>query len=229
MPAAFRQGLRPEEPNPIEAYLGSAPHQDKIKLLREGCLAARSASPYAKTVTLNYNDVKQDIIIANTEGQWSEDSRTFVRYRVRPTLMTDRETFGDFFDFNRACGMEAFRDGAHLLYIEKMMKEMETTLLAPEAPGGVYPVVLEVGACIGTFFHECCGHQFETNTLASGGVFWDKRGQQIASERVTMIDDGTIPHMYGSSRFDDEGMPRQKNILIENGVMKNVLAGSFFV
>ena len=49
-------------------------------------------------------------------------------------------------------------------------------------------------------------------------------GQKIASDKVTLIDDGSLPGLYGSSMFDDEGMPRQKNVLIENGVLTAFMA-----
>ena len=85
-------------------------------------------------------------------------------------------------------------------------------------------MILEAGGCSGTFFHEACGHQLETRSLLEGGLFWDRRGQKIASDCVTLVDDGTMPGMYGSARFDDEGMPRQKNILIENGILRGFMA-----
>ena len=53
--------------------------------------------------------------------------------------------------------------------------------------------------------------------------FYRMLGKQVASEKVTLIDDGTLPGQYGSSKYDDEGMPRQRNILIENGILKSAL------
>lgn len=63
---------------------------------------------------------------------------------------------------------------------------------------------------MGTFFHEACGHQPETTNMQSeDSCFRDKLGCKVASEKVTLIDDGAIPGMYGSSKYDDEGMTRQ--------------------
>jgi TldD protein len=107
--------------------------------------------------------------------------------------------------------------------MECVIRDMEGSLSAREAPSSRIPVILEGGSCTGTFFHEACGHQLETTELLRGGMFWDRRGEKIATEKVTLIDDGTMSSMYGSSRFDDEGMPRQKNVLIEKGILRSFL------
>lgn len=221
---SFREGPSLVEPNPIRLFPDTISHQKKIDLVETAYRATLSSSPYIRSILLNYFDTDQKVVIANSDGLWSEDRRITTRFRVTPTLSDGKESFGDFFDFTRPQGFEAYEHDALPIYIKDQVKKMETTLFAPEAPSGVYPVILEGGSCIGTFFHECCGHQFETRELAEGGMFWDKRGEQIASEKVTLIDDGTAPSSYGSSKYDDEGMPRQKNILIENGIMKGVLA-----
>ena len=65
-------------------------------------------------------------------------------------------------------------------------------------------------------FHESCGHSLEATRVAYGlSEFAGKKGQQIANEKVTAVDDGTIANAWGSINIDDEGTPSQKNILIE--------------
>lgn len=76
----------------------------------------------------------------------------------------------------------------------------------------------------GLMFHEACGHSLEASSVAKGiSEFSGKLGQQIASPLVTLIDDGTIKNEWGSLSVDDEGNPTQKNILIENGILKGYL------
>ena len=67
----------------------------------------------------------------------------------------------------------------------------------------------------GVIFHEACGHGLEASGVALGqSVFAGKMGQKIANEKVTAIDDGTIPNAWGSINIDDEGTPAQKNVLM---------------
>jgi TldD protein len=88
---------------------------------------------------------------------------------------------------------------------------------------GTMPVAIENGFG-GVIFHEACGHSLEASSVALGqSQFAGKLGQKIANEKVTAIDDGTIPNGWGSVNIDDEGTPAQKKILIENGILKSYM------
>jgi PmbA protein len=54
-----------------------------------------------------------------------------------------------------------------------------------------------------------------------------KLGEKVAHEDVTVIDDGTIPGMFGTSPFDDEGVPSRRTVVIERGVLKNYLMNTY--
>ena len=96
-------------------------------------------------------------------------------------------------------------------------------LTAPVCPAGVMPVAIESGFG-GVIFHEACGHSLEATAVALGNSeFCGKLGQRIASPVVTAIDDGTLPNEWGSLRIDDEGMPTNRLVLIENGILKNYM------
>ena len=83
------------------------------------------------------------------------------------------------------------------------------------------PVAIENGFG-GVIFHEACGHSLEATSVGIGcSQMCGKLGQKIANEKVTAIDDGTIPNAWGSVNIDDEGHPTQRNVLIENGVLKS--------
>jgi len=213
-----------EEPCPVVRYPGTVAHSEKIRILEEADKKARSVTPNLKDIQLDFFDTDQRVLIANSEGVWAEDRRVTSRIRFVPTISNSYGSIGYFSDSAYPAGVEAFQDGSYLTRIEKVIEDMEASLSADEAPSGRMTVILEGGDCTGTFFPEACGHQFETNTLRRGGLFWDKRGQKVASHKVTLIDDGTVPCLYGSSKFDDEGMPRQKNILIKDGILVGFLA-----
>ena len=76
----------------------------------------------------------------------------------------------------------------------------------------------------GVIFHEACGHSLEATSVGIGASqMAGKLGQKIANEKVTAIDDGTIPGAWGSYNMDDEGNPSGRIVLIENGVLKNYM------
>lgn len=221
--AEFTQ-LCPTDPCPAVIYPSAVSHKEKIRLLQNAWSAAHDASSLIVSLGITYFDTDQRVLIANTEGVWAEDRRVTSRIRLLPTLSNGGETAGHFSDYTRPLGFEAFKDGGYIDHVRERISDIHSELFAEPAPSAFVPVVLEGGGCSGTFFHEACGHQLEASGMNDSSVFRHKLGQVIAGEKVTLIDDGTLPLQYGSSRFDDEGMPRQRNVLIENGVLKSFLA-----
>ena len=94
---------------------------------------------------------------------------------------------------------------------------------AVEAPAGETTVVLGPG-WPGILLHEAVGHGLEADFNRKGvSAFSGRIGQKVASELCTVIDDGTIRSRRGSLNVDDEGQPTQRNVLIENGVLRGYL------
>jgi len=109
----------------------------------------------------------------------------------------------------------------------KAAKQAVTMAGAGYCPAGIMPVAIENGFG-GVIFHEACGHSLEASQVAYGqSQFAGKLGEKIANEKVTAIDDGTIPGAWGSIDFDDEGTPSQRNVLIEKGILKNYMIDKF--
>ena len=212
-----------ENPCPVRVYPSEVSEKKKIALLQDAHRLA-VAEPGVAGCSLRFTERDQRVTILNSEGVHAEDRRVTTRMRFVPVVSAGAEKASTFTEFCAAAGMEAFEDGAHLQVLRSSISDLRGSLTAVEAPSCRIPVVLAGGSCSGTFFHEACGHQLETRSLQEGGIFWDRRGEEVASPRVTLVDDGTMPGMYGSSRFDDEGMPRQKNILIEKGILKGYMA-----
>jgi TldD protein len=76
----------------------------------------------------------------------------------------------------------------------------------------------------GVLVHEAVGHPLEGDNIAKQiGAFTGKLGQKVASDVFTMVDDGTIPNMRGTTSFDDEGTQMKRNVLIEKGVLKKYM------
>jgi TldD protein len=85
------------------------------------------------------------------------------------------------------------------------------------------PVVIDNGFG-GVIFHEACGHLLETTSVEKkASVMWDKKGEMVAHEALSAVDDGTIDGEWGSLSIDDEGMPTEKTQLIKNGKLENFM------
>ena len=96
-------------------------------------------------------------------------------------------------------------------------------LSARPAPAGTFTVVLSSSAG-GTMVHEACGHVFEGDFIEKGlSVYAGRLGQKVASELITVFDDGTMPQKRGTNSVDDEGTPVSNVLLIENGVLRGYL------
>ncbi|PZD71741.1 Metalloprotease TldD [Acaryochloris thomasi RCC1774] len=97
-------------------------------------------------------------------------------------------------------------------------------LHADYVESGNYPVVManEFG---GVIFHEACGHLLETTQIErKTSPFSEKKGEKIAHENLTAWDEGLSANAFGTIDMDDEGMPVQRTLLIENGILKNFLS-----
>ncbi len=97
-------------------------------------------------------------------------------------------------------------------------------LYADYVESGTYPVIM-ANQFGGVIFHEACGHLLETTQIEKKTTpFIDKKGQKIAHENLTAWDEGRSEGEFGTIDMDDEGMPTQKTLLIENGILKNFIA-----
>jgi TldD protein len=102
-------------------------------------------------------------------------------------------------------------------------KEAISMLEAGEAPSGEMPVVVE-GGWGGVMFHEAVGHGLEGDAVyAKTSFYHNKVGERVASDQVTLVDDGSIPGLRGSANIDDEGTPSKENVLIEKGILKGYM------
>jgi TldD protein len=120
-------------------------------------------------------------------------------------------------------GFELFTEEAVSRTAREAVRLALQALDAQPAPAGTFPVILSSSAG-GTMIHEACGHGLEADlALAGMSAFAGKLGTKVAAEGVTIIDDGTLPHKRGSSACDDEGLPAERVVLIENGILRGYL------
>jgi TldD protein len=192
----------------------------KLDLLRASDVAARSFSEKITQVNARAADVVTQVLIANSEGLWIEDTRTRCRFTVSVTAEDKGEIFVATESPGAMRGFEFFTSLDVAALAQTAAARAVLMLKAGYVKGGKMPVVMGSGFG-GVIFHEACGHLLETDAVRRKATpFAGKVGESIAHSAVTAIDDGTIENSWGSLNIDDEGMPVQKTVLIENGVLK---------
>lgn len=195
----------------------------KIAVMKIAYDAAKGYHEEIAQVAVGYVDKEQNVLIANTEGLYTEDKRTRTRLTVNAVASANGENQTGMEGPGRYMGFEMFRTIDPEYYGREAAKQAHTMLHARNCPAGNMTVAIDNGFG-GVIFHEACGHSLEATAVAKGNsVFTDMLGKQIASTKVTAIDDGTIPNAWGSLNIDDEGNKTRKNILIENGILKSYM------
>ena len=210
--------------HPIKIAPSSCTNAEKVAILKEGYFAAKEYDESVVQVSGNLLDIDHNILIANTEGTYAQDRQIRTRMAISAVADKGSGTQTGFFGPGRRMGLETFTELIDPKSVGiKAAKQAVTMAGAGYCPAGVMPVAIENGFG-GVIFHEACGHGLEASSVAYGqSVFAGKLGQQIANPKVTAIDDGTIPNAWGSINIDDEGTPAQRNVLIENGVLKSYM------
>jgi len=209
--------------NPVLSPPGDVAIARKAELVRAGDEAARAASSEIVQATIGYGDTRQRVLIANSLGDLVFDDRTRTRFiaqvvaRRGEVIQTGHETVGG------SAGFELV-DEEIARRVARTAAEKATIMLGSKpAPVGAMPVVLANGFG-GTLFHEACGHGLEADAIAKGASIYDgKMGEVVAASIVSAYDDGAIPNGWGSQAFDDEGVPTQKTMVIEDGRLTGYL------
>ena len=218
--------ITPDMPPPhvIRQWPSQTETRRKLDILRAADAAARAVSTEIEQVSCTLMDSEQDVAICNSEGLYVEDTRVRTRLACAAIASDGTQKQQGHEAPGALMGYELFIAKVDPARVGREAAETARLMLhAPECPAGVMPVVIDNGFG-GVIFHEACGHSLEATSVAFGmSVFCEKLGLQIASNCVTAVDDGTLPNEWGSLRVDDEGMPTNRLVLIENGILKNYM------
>ncbi len=213
--------------HPVKMVPSSMTNSEKIAVLKEGYFAAKEYSDKIVQVSGTLLNVDHNILIATTEGLYTQDRQIRTRMALSAVAEMDGETQTGSCAPGRRMGLEMFDSICPKNIGEHAARQAVTMAGAGYCPAGVMPVAIDNGFG-GVIFHEACGHSLEASSVAYGrSQFAGKLGEKIANEKVTAIDDGTIPNAWGSINIDDEGTPARKNVLIENGVLKSYMIDKF--
>jgi len=163
------------------------------------------------------------VLIATSEGRIVHDYRPMARIIASCTAEDNGKRESNYFDLAGRQGIEFFTpENVNRLASEAIARTVALfKAVKPEA--GVMPVVLAAGSS-GILLHEAIGHGMEADfNRKKISIFSDKIGKPVAEPFVTIVDNGTNPHIRGSINVDDEANDTEKTILVENGILKNYL------
>ncbi|HKW78656.1 MAG TPA: TldD/PmbA family protein [Candidatus Limnocylindria bacterium] len=219
--------LSPDElprPHSVAIDPRTVPVEKKVALLRTADEVARALDPRVIQVTATYAESVQDVTVSNSDGVHRTDTR--VRLNVAINVVAKQ---GDVLDsgFEAVRGTRGFEMLEDDVVAEAAAIAARRAVLnvgAEPAPAGTYTVVLSSEAG-GTLIHESVGHGLEADLNLKGlSVYSGRIGQKVASELITVVDDGRDPGQRGTAAMDDEGTPTERTVLIEKGVLKTYLS-----
>lgn len=212
--AAQLYEAHPDEPADAGRY---------VDLLARADVAARAVDPRIVSVNATLEDELQHVQIATSDGLLVTDRRPLVRLGVQAVAKDERRRENGFVADGGRTSVAIFDERTPEVIARDAARIATTKLGAREAPAGEMPVVIAAGGG-GVLLHEAVGHGLEADFNRKGTSLYSGRvGERVASELVTIFDDGDLPGERGTVAVDDEGTPGQHKVLVENGVLRGYM------
>jgi len=206
--------------------IGTLDSAQKVALLERVEKLARAKDPRIVQVMAGVAAEYDVVLVARADGTRAADVRPLVRVSVTVIAEQDgRREVGSSGGGGRF-GLGYFQDALLEQYVNQAVNAALTNLESRPAPAGEMTVVLGPG-WPGVLLHEAIGHGLEGDFNRKGSsAFSGRVGQRVAAKGVTVLDDGTLPDRRGSLNVDDEGQVSQRNVLIEDGILKGYIQDS---
>mgnify|MGYP000082218146 FL=1 len=208
------------EQDPIE----SKNFKSKIEILNQVNDYVRNKNNSVRQVTATLLGEHRSIEILRSDGELLSDDRPLVRFNVSVMLEKNGRKESAVYGIGGRQNYDAYLNEKNWKDVcDEALRIADVNLNSKPAPAGEMQVVLGPG-WPAILIHEAIGHGLEGDfNRKKTSAFHDLMGQKVASEGVTIIDDGTLENKRGSLTIDDEGTPTEKTILIENGILKNFM------
>ena len=208
---------------PVETWPDTVPVSELAARLELADRVARGTDERVVQVTAVVRTTRREILVANSDGRLVVERTPYVTFNCQVVAREGEELRSGYQADSATRGWEFLGEDV----VERVAGEAARIaclqLGAAPAPSGTMPVVLSSRAG-GTMIHEACGHGLEADFyLKNLSIYSGKLGRKVASEKVTVIDDGTLPGRRGSNRVDDEGEPTRRVVLIDRGVLVGLL------
>ncbi|HNY66631.1 MAG TPA: TldD/PmbA family protein [Deltaproteobacteria bacterium] len=195
----------------------------KIGMVNRAERTAWGKDPSVIQVKVMYGDGVRHVVIANSKGFLVEDRRDSIVFVVQGVVAGDSLVETGYESVGGTRGFELFDEEQPEVVADRALTRALQTIRARKAPAGAMPVVLSSEAG-GTMVHEAIGHGLEADLAGEGlSVYSGQIGNRVASDAITVIDDGSIPGLRGSMGYDDEGSPTEKTVLVDRGILKTYL------
>jgi TldD protein len=197
----------------------------KLELVMRADTAARGFDARVKEVRIGYADELKQILVVGSDGSFAEDSQPMARFSAFVIARAEQNSARGTSGGGGRVGLEYF-SGAKSpeFFAREAARQAIVQLDARDAPAGEMEVVLGPG-WPGILLHEAIGHGLEADFNRKGtSAFAGLLGQRVASEKCTVVDNGTMPSRRGSLNVSDEGSPTQNTVLIENGILRGYLS-----
>lgn len=223
---ALRGGERAHDLYPVERAPTELPVDRKVDLLDAIDRYARARDPRVKQVMASCVSQQRHVMIVRSDGAVAGDVRPLVRLNVQ-VIAEDASGRRREVGYQGMGGRSGFEplleEGAWQPLVDEAVRIATLNLEAEPCPAGTMTVVLGPG-WPGILLHEAIGHGLEGDfNRKKTSAFSDRLGERVASEGVTVVDDGTLPGRRGSLNVDDEGTPTRRTVLIENGILRGYL------
>jgi TldD protein len=196
----------------------------RLDLLHKVDAAARAADPRIKQVFASVGSEEVVTLVATMTGWTVGDVRPLTRLNVTTIAEENgRREIGTYGGGGRVRFDYFLEQERWKRFATEAARQATLKLSAVDTPAGSMTVVLGPG-WPGILLHEAVGHGLEGDfNRKEVSAFSGRIGQKVASELVTVVDDGTIPNRRGSLNVDDEGTPTGRAVLIERGILRGYL------
>ena len=207
-----RSFYKPDNP------ISSVEFKEKVKVLQNINEYARSLNNKVEQVSVSLASSWEAVRILRADGQMLDDIRPLVRLGVNITVKNKNKMETGSYGSGGRYGYDLLLDEKNWKYhVDEALRQALIMIEAKPAPAGEMTVVLGPG-WPGILLHEAIGHGLEGDfNRKKTSVFSHLMGEKVATDGVTVIDDGTIDSKRGSLSIDDEGTPTEKTVLIEKG------------
>jgi TldD protein len=196
---------------------------DYVSLLERADRTARAHDPRIVAVNAHVTDEIQDVWIATSDGRYVHDHRPMITLGVQAVARRGDDRGSGYVGDGGRTSIAYFDSHSPETLAADAARIATTNLDARPAPAGEMEVVVGPGGG-GVLLHEAVGHGLESDFNRRGTSLYSGRvGERVASELVTIYDDGNLPEERGSINVDDEGIEGQHKVLVENGVLRGYM------